>query len=371
MRIFNLHLQAHGAVAEYRHFMPSRALIRAGHDVIFFQDEEAPQDMIRYLSDHSKDFDLMHIGYAAQEGPIKLFAMARNYAQVPFVTDVDDNIYDVPAYNFAFSQYNRSATERRLTRMQLRISDGVSLTTDALLAVTKNDCKQVAILPNCIDPASWEHPIDPARADDKSVRLMIAGSLGHYDDYLEARDSIEWAMDKYDGTNGKPLLRIFFFGYIPDWAERWYPDNRNSHNNRLFFVQATYVHSYRRVMRWLAPDILLAPLACNAFNATKSHIKAYDAAMCDSTLLCTDFTPYSTLPDECCIKVSNTMTQWREGLSALVTDAALRRRLHSRLKEHVLDVWPIDKHIHKWVEFYQRVREAPLVNSLEDVVRPA
>ena len=122
-------------------------------------------------------------------------------------------------------------------------------------------------------------------------------------------------------------------------------------------------------MRWIAPDIFVAPVEENRFNASKSHLKAYEAAMTGAAFVCTDYETYAPLESGPCFKVSNTFTQWRDTLAALIEDSAMRERAAQRLEQYVLDSWHIDNHIHKWVEFYEEVLASPRVRGLEDVVK--
>jgi hypothetical protein len=178
-------------------------------------------------------------------------------------------------------------------------------------------------------------------------------------------------MQFYDGTDGKPMLRLIFMGCIPDWAGRWMLSSSDPAANRAFGILGCFnVATYRATLRWLAPDIFFSPVQANEFNKSKSHIKAFDAAEAGAAFLCTDWPTYGDVPTSAAIKVSNTTTQWREAIGALVEDAALRTRLNTRLKEWVADTQLIDTHIHRWVDFYTAVREGGIVQSIEDVVRP-
>lgn len=365
MRILHLNLQG-GGVAEYRHFSPARALIRAGHAVTYCENTPLPDNLEQYFLDNAHTFDVIHVGYTTDAGVLKLLAAVRNFAGLHIITDIDDDIHNVPSYNRAYTEYHGGAQERRIVIMNLRISDGVTLTTEHLRKSLETDCKRVSILPNCLDKDAWPQGIaNPACIHDQSVRVMLTGSTGHFSDFAESEDAVTWAMGKF------PHLRLFCGGWAPDWAWQWAEDDKNPHVNRMFQIQPANVETYRRSLEWVSPHIFIAPLKSSKFNDAKSHIKIYDAVMCGAAFMCSDVGAYESVPNECCVKVSNTPFQWREGLNALITDHDLRARLHQRLKEYVFDTWPIDNHIHKWVEFYSEVREAPVVNSLEDIVHPA
>ncbi len=69
------------------------------------------------------------------------------------------------------------------------------------------------------------------------------------------------------------------------------------------------------------------------------------------------------------MKVAGTY-EWREAISQLVKDSALRKRLASELYDWAVGEWHIDRHIHKWVNLYQEVVEQGPVRELEQIVRP-
>ena len=108
---------------------------------------------------------------------------------------------------------------------------------------------------------------------------MYAAGHGHANDLEVIKDIFIESMVKYDGKEGRPLMRPIFMGYTPPWAEPWLQDKLNPHANRAFYVQPSDPYTFFKIMRWIQPDILISPVEPNEFNQSKSHIKAFDAAM--------------------------------------------------------------------------------------------
>lgn len=378
MKILHLSGQPHSAVGDYRTYMPSRALTRHGVDVTWYDEcdvhftgcsKQSPSNL-DWLTRIAPEYDLIHVTYPHSISELEAYVCAREAGDLHLVFDCDDDVYHVPTYNTAYGYYHVSGPALKAARISFHVGDAVSVTTKELHSVLHEDTKRCVILPNCIEPSTWEHPVDPNRDADKSVRILFSNSMGHYGDLCELKDALCHLMDKYDGTNNKPLLRPLFFGFIPDWAQHWAADRYDPHANRAFVIPYSAVPTYRQVLRWLRPDIIAAPLQKNTFNESKSHIKIYDAAMSGAAFICTDWPTYGCVPPETCIKVDNTFAQWQWGLEQLIEDASLRNQKNALLKQYVLDEWIIDSHIHKWVEFYESVLATPRVRSLEDVVRP-
>lgn len=353
-----------GGVGAYRHRVPANALEKLGIEVAYLDfvnnDEEA---IAQFLLDNAKTCDLIHVGYLTNLEVVKLVVAAREYAGIPVITDVDDDILHVPEYNLAFLKYSGSAHCRRVARMHLRISDVVSTSTAVLAEQLADECRSTTVLPNCLDRSLWQGiPQDPLRRKDEHVRFMFAGNEGRYGDLSTVRSAFEWAMDKF------PQLRLFFMGCMPDWAGKWMPSNTDPSKNRVFRVQLSMMETYPAILTWLRPDVFFSPVEQNTFNRSKSHIKAYDAAMCGAAFLCTDWDTHAAVPADAAVKVAGEY-EWREAIEQLILDAELRRKLNSRLRDWC-DDWVIDKHVDKWVTLYERVIKAGPVTSADQLVRP-
>lgn len=369
MRVLHLPSQGNSGVRWWRHDIPVAALKRAGVDVVQFSTE-VHGEFEPFFMKEGRSFDVLHVGYASSLDHVQVFAAMRNYSNAHLITDIDDDIKHVPEYNYAFGECHAGSYSRKAVGLNLRISDGVTVTTDALSELYANDAKRIAVLPNCVRVEDWEGTVaDPYRADDKAVRVLYAGSLAHLGDLAEIEEVMKWAMARFNGLNGRPYLRLLFMNCVPPWAMQWAQDSEVPEKNQMQLVQSTPYRNFPAVLKWLAPDIYLAPVVKNDFNKGKSHIKAYDAAMTGAAFLATDWPTYEAFLGKGALLVDNSFTQWQGALEALVEDAALRRSLAARLREEVLANWTIDAHIKKWVDFYQSVREEPLVASANDVVR--
>jgi hypothetical protein len=199
--------------------------------------------------------------------------------------------------------------------------------------------------------------------------MMFAGGQGHYGDLAVIKDTVTELMEKYDGKGGKQLLRLFFLGCTPDWVKGWMRSTSDPAANRCFYIQPSPLRTYHKCLRWVEPDIFLAPVEQNTFNESKTHVKAHDAAIAGAALACSDWGTYSQVPTDTCLK-SHTPFQWRESLEQLITDPTLRVTLRNRLLAWTLDTQHIDQHIHKWEEAYADALTRPVIKSIDDVVRP-
>ena len=386
LNILMAHTQG-GGVGYYRFWLPAKALRDLGHDVTYFTGEFdfyhdihnntglEPAQWIEQQYKSDQRYDIFHNGYSTVIGHVKFAATLRNYAQQAFdsdlhvLVDIDDDPYSVPSYNPSFNKYRRTSDEKKNLLIHLRTSDAVSVTMPPLVSIIKQDAPATYLLPNYCEPLDWDHfPRDPQRDDDKSIRIMYCGGVGHYGDLATIKEVIERVMAKYDGKE-RPMVRLFWLGCTPDWTLPYMLDKVNPLANRAFYIQPCHINTYWRAIRWISPDILIAPVECNEFNKSKSDIKAYDAVIGNSAFLCTDWDTYDQLPQGTCFKARGDV-QWQCTLEALIEDKSLRQQSASKLREFVFDTRQIKHHIYKWVDVYRDLISRPPKSTLDDMVRP-
>jgi hypothetical protein len=172
-------------------------------------------------------------------------------------------------------------------------------------------------------------------------------------------------MKHYDGTDGKPMLRLFFMGATPEWVSSYLTDKAHPIANRVFYLHPTpTVFLFNKIVRYVSPDIIISPVQTNEFNRSKSGLKFLEASLAGAAFLCTDYPTYEIAPKGSCLKVDNTPTQWKESLSALIEDPDLRAQLVDRARSYVVDNCTAEAHIQERISFYEEViaRRANLAN---------
>lgn len=375
MKILMLTTQNVG-IAWWRFQLPARALRRAGHEVTVFEEADYRRvaeeygHLWGYLDQCCDDYDIIHSGYSTVEEHVQVLCAIRNKEGKHFLTDIDDDLNSVPTYNPGFKTFGPASPERKVALLQLRVSDAVTFSTEPLKTSLSPIVQRSFVLPNLVDPDTWDYPVDPKRAEDKTIRILLAGGQGRYGDWQHLKEPLEHLVGKYDGKEGRPKVHLFFMGCTPDWVAPWLSDPKNPHQNRATYIRPTAsVPLFQRALRWIAPDIYLSPLEPNTFNRSKSNLKAMEAALCGASFVCTDWETYQDVPSGAALKVENTYTQWYESLSALVEDEGLRKSMNQKGLEWTMDTMVIDKYIDRWVDAYSNVLSRPPINRLEDIRR--
>lgn len=384
MNILMIHTVS-GGVSHWRMHTPARALAKKGHTVHwnahptswFAGMQSEGREITKWFNKYGKDLDAIHMGYTSIleqstliSGSVRSW-LADNGRNVPVIVDMDDDPHSVPSYNPAFKSYSRNAADLKNVLIHLHTADALTVTLPHLAKALQRDARHIHILPNFTDPSLWSHlPRNPRRRDDRSVRLMFAGGHGHYGDLAILKEPLTALMRKYDGKEGRAMLRLFFLGCTPDWVTPWMKDTKRPDANRCFYIHPSDIETYWKCLRWIEPDIFVAPVEENEFNRSKTDVKAVDAAVAGAALVCTDWDTYAPVPPTCSLK-SHTPYQWQESLEHLILDEGLRRKLAGNLETWVMDTKDIHTHINLWEDVYASCSSRPVVRSLADVVRPA
>ena len=352
-----------GGVSWWRFEVPARALREAGHEVYCPTGDEIQaamgkhkNDFFAWVKDLLPKYDIAHAGYNSDpQFGIGLFK-ARDLCGVPVITDIDDDLDSVPTYNKGWGGFHAVAKGQMVAKTQLRYSDAVTFSTEPLKGALGYLNSHSAVLGNWIDVESFDHATQPRRAEDRSIRIMMTGGSQRYGDWELYEEPLKWALNHYDGKDGKPLVRLIFVGATPDWVEPWISSKDDPHANRVFHINgASPVTLFCKALRYVNPDIMVSPVLTNTFNKSKSGLKFLESALAGAAFLCTDYPTYDIAPKGTCIKVSNTETQWKEALSALIEDTALRQKLASAARTWVLENADARTHISPRLTFYQEV----------------
>ena len=335
--------------------MPAKWLARRGWYALSF-DEALPYSALKgrginvdeWFDDNAKGFDLIVNGRSTILDNIEFMCRVRKYAGIPMVMDFDDHYRSVPKYNVASTSHHPMSTSSRTTNVQMSVADACTVSTQHLADFYRVDCRSMTVLPNCVDPEdSGPFPVDPARKDDNSIRIMFAGGIARYGDLLECKEAVERIMDEF------PQVRLFFMGCFPDWAVKWCKDSRNPKNNRSFSVHWARFPDFRQVLAWGGFDIALAPLETNEFNLCKSNLKYLDYSMAGIPGVYSSIDTYADVKHEDTGMVAHTPEQWYNSLKTLIEHEELRMWIAKTARADVLSKYNIEDKISLWEKAYE------------------
>lgn len=237
-----------------------------------------------------------------------------------------------------------------------KIADLVTVTTEFLKKEYEEYCKNVIVLPNCIDPFDWD---EPAKNDTGKTRILITGSVASNKDYeniipllekLKERKDVQLVLqalpaDKEELKESREMYKpeLDFWG---QYDVEWYP-----------FMKLT---DYLEFLPTLKIDIMLIPRHDNYFNRCKSNLKFLEASMCKMATVAQSFpdgnSPYEVDKEdtENLILASNPQ-DWIDKVIDLLDNPEKIDILKEKSHNYVLNKYDINKCGHKWAEAYKTI----------------
>lgn len=290
-------------------------------------------------------------------------AMACLQAGKKIVFDNDDTFKGVDDENvfrrIAKDRYEDS-WEKLNTLMDnfIRNSDMVTTTTEFLADEYRKLNKNVAVLPNYIDPMDWS---EPKRNDGDKVRVGVVGSVAYYNDAGVIKDYLKELSDRKD-------VQLVMFGLSTSkkfkqtsklLAKIHEEDNKFWESLDIEHVGGVPMHEYFNTLNNLRLDIMLIPRKDNYFNRCKSNIKYLEAAMCEIPVVAQSFSdglsPYDADLDGSNGLLATDTDSWVKQTEKLIGDKLLRREIGRMAHEYVLKHYDIGNNYQKWADAYKKL----------------
>lgn len=192
------------------------------------------------------------------------------------VHDIDDLLWDIPSDNPNVAAHTPPLIEAIDTSM--RLADVVTASTEPLAAALEARGIGAVIVPNLIDPVDWQ--VRPKRTPRTRLRVGWYGQRNVHIEDLRVLEAVVTALrDRVD---------FVFYGDIPHGLA--------AHRADLEIYPPTALELFPTMLATLDLDILLSPLANNAFNECKSNLRLLQAGMLAYAVIATDIEPHRTLP---------------------------------------------------------------------------
>jgi hypothetical protein len=247
-----------------------------------------------------------------------------------FVHDIDDLLWAIPADNPGAAELPPALLAK--IDASLRLADLVTASTEPLAAALEARGIPAVVIPNLLDPADWQ--IAPRRAERTRLRVGWYGQRDlHVADLTLITRVVSELADAVD---------FVFYGDVPAGLA--------TRGTRLETYAGTAIELFPAMLAQLDLDVLLAPLARNAFNECKSNLRLLQAGMLGYAVLATDIEPHRTLPVSL---IDNSPESWiralrerigeRDALAAegerLRAAVSARYLLDDRWAERVYTTW--------------------------------
>ncbi len=246
---------------------------------------------------------------------------------IKLVYDLDDDVWDLPPYNPAYGIFNQM---RDGFNQCIRMTDVVSVSTRALQKAVRKNVKNLtnAVTGKAIPVIVAENKIDPrlCATPVKSDRVIVgwAGSSSHIGDLLLVDDAVNTLAKEH------PDVLFQFRGcQLPHEIVQ-----RNNVKHEYWSSVAEYC---LRFPRW-GWHIALAPVQDNAFNDSKSSLKAVESGYLGIPCLMSNVEPYwrfCSHDPELAWLLCSVKSQWERKLRDLINDKAMREHYGARMRSVV------------------------------------
>jgi hypothetical protein len=283
---FQYHLRDIRGCGHFRAFKPMLALNNLDHPLL--QTSAFASDRVILADGSYSNINLVVFQSVAGQEYTKVIRNMRRMLDLNqfLIYDTDDNLFDIPSWNFAAEHYKPEVLDDISQMMTL--ADLVSVSTEYLKGEYSQFNKNIVVQPNRLIKAIWGEPTW-INHNNKKPRIMYAGSDNHFsvsessdvgDFSMELIEFIKETVDKYEWV---------LIGGCP-------ASLRGLRGKGIeYYTWHSLLHFYPLMQR-LKIDINLAPLQHNDFNKSKSNLKALESTALGVPLVCTDIEPYKGLP---------------------------------------------------------------------------
>ncbi len=201
--------------------------------------------------------------------------------------------------------------------------DALSVTTPRLMESFKPYVKKIFVFPNAIDTSIWNYG-QPMRRNPDEVRILWQGGVSHYEDFWQIKEVIPAITKKY------PQAKWVMMG--AKWDFFW----KDIPKDRMEYHDWVHMEAYPHVLKLLAPDIGVCPLADTVFNQAKSSIKYYEHAALSVPTVASNVPPYcDDIEDGRNGYLASSAEEWVVKLSRLIEDSVDRSRMGGEARRYV------------------------------------
>jgi len=234
-------------------------------------------------------------------------------------------------------------------------SDLVTTSTEYLAEEYRQIHKNVAVLPNCIDPDDWREPL---QNNTGKIRIGLVGSVAYHYDFEKIKHLLKQLDKRGD-------VQLVLFGLWDEKRRKENPlvdkvlkqeykfwDSLKNKEHVPWCDIAVYPETLRRCLL----DFMLIPRRDNHFNRAKSNIKFLEAAMLEIPVIAQGFkdgkSPYDADIDGTNGILVTDDSKWEEEVMLLIKNPSKRKMLGATAKQYALNNYDIKLHAHKWADAY-------------------
>lgn len=328
----------------YRCYLPALA---NGWDVSNENIDGAPnngQEFVRKL-DNSQ---IVLFQRPNSETPVELMSLAKQKNKIVLFDDDDTFKIGEGIVPENDEEMENAIRINKNREKALRLAHGAITTTEVLANELRQFNNNVVVIPNCIDPEDEGEVLENTT---ERPRILILGSVVSNDDWHIAKKAILQIADR---------VTFVLMGTPKDGEEGAYSEDMKFWNSlpHIEKIGFTPFGDYYNVIMETMADVAIAPRADNYFNRCKSNLKFLEVSLFEIPFIGQAFddelSPYQVNPeDRNYLKLAKTEEDWCTILEDFLANIPAYKEMGKKAKEYVMREYDINKHAHKYVEFYQ------------------
>ena len=321
-----------------------------------FPDRARSMVALNHLEQVLKASDLSVWQITPYKDVLAFMRCAKDVLKKPIVTELDDWLYDLPAYNIASNPYQPNSEAMWVAYEQMNMSDAFIVSTKFIQEMCKEMFPHVPcyVVKNSIDFNVWDKveavPLPNERfKKEGGIRIGFTGCGNHDEDIALIKEPILALLDEY------PNLEFIYPAVgLPSWKDVTHP-------RVLKWNTWVPIDQFPGHAKGWDMDIGVAPLRDNTFNRAKSNLRWLEYSALGIPSVMSDVRPFQE-----CIKegktgfLVNSKRQWYEKLKQLIDSESMRKNVGRFAYDEVKQNYSMDNVARSYTSILKEIKRGAL-----------
>lgn len=289
--------------------------------------------------------DIVYMCRDESPGFLAVMGGARQFFKKPFLADIDDYVQFTRPHNPGYLSFNPYSVFNDLNFCLLNNVDGITVSTEYLKEVYKNENKKIFVCPNSIDVKMRDKVLNtPPQIKKKKdeIRIGWAGSSCHYENLKQLINPLRKILAEFPNTT---FHYTGLFGDLFNWPE---------FKGRIETVKFVNLDDWPKKLKGMGLDIALAPLCDNHFNRAKSNLRVLEYWSAKYPVIASPILPYKFIKNGKDGLLAMEENEWYDAIKSLVLDEKKRNSLAEKGYERLNKEFNIDKNCLIWYNCFRK-----------------
>lgn len=270
------------------------------------------------------------------------------YPNKPFLMELDDIVFDIPMTNVGSQAYYPGSPLHELAMNQIRLSDGLIVSTPYLKERLEKFGKPVYVVENTIDSSRWRGSPSPR---SRRVNVGWVGGGTHFADLEIVKDAV------FEILKTRKDVQFTFLHGCPEFFKHktdcsWLDTNDPRYQKAFKCPRCggipgiKWTHKWARIdkyPKWVEKarfDIGLAPLQDNAFNRAKSNLRWLEYSAQGIPTIASPIENFKkTIHNKVNGLLASNTEEWVNQINSLVDDPIVRASIGKTARADVKAHW--------------------------------